>query len=75
MQFDNADTATEFYHAAHKYNCLEALKLVKNYMKENVNINTATNYYETAVLYDFPDLKEACEKVFHALLPFSEIIS
>lgn len=57
----------QFYQAADKYNCTEALKFVRSYMTENVNIKSAVIYYEIAVLYDLLDLKKACEEVLFPL--------
>lgn len=53
----------EFFHAAHKYNCKDALKHAKNYMMKNINAQSSIICYEIAVLCDIPDLKEACKKV------------
>lgn len=53
----------QFFYAAHKYNCKEALNMVKDYMRTSVDEKSAVIYYETAKLYEFPDVKLACEKV------------
>lgn len=37
--------------------------MVKDYMRTSVDEKSAVIYYETAKLYEFPDVKLACEKV------------
>lgn len=63
VEFDHPNTVAEFYSAAHKYICKDALIFAKDYMTKELNPQSAIIFYETAVFYDIPDLKEACLKV------------
>lgn len=64
VKFVDSETVTEFLRAAHEYDCKDALKLAKDYMMRNIDAQSSRTYFEIAELYDFPDLKEAIEKVF-----------
>lgn len=68
VKFNDPEIVTEFYHAAHKYNCKDAVNYAKDYMLENLDLQNSTVYYETAVLYDITDVKTAALKVFHCFI-------
>lgn len=63
MDIKTAKTSAEFYHAAHKYNALDALVFIKSYMLREVNSENAIIFYDVACLYENQELKDACVKV------------
>lgn len=63
MEFDTPEIAAEFYYAAHKYNCIDALEFIKGYMLKEVNPKNSTVFYDIAQLHENHELKEACIKV------------
>ncbi|XP_063708482.1 BTB/POZ domain-containing protein 2-like [Culicoides brevitarsis] len=64
VEFETPEMAVEFYYAAHKYNCLDALEFIKNYMLTEVNAENCTSFYAVAHLYENSELKAACAKIF-----------
>lgn len=79
VEFDTPEIAVEFYYAAHKYNCIDALEFIKAYMLKEVNPENSTVFYDIAQLYENYELKEACIKVsllfryfFHVIRIYSQ---
>lgn len=72
VKFESPRTVAEFYHAADKYICMDALNFCKNYMIQKLDLQSSIVYIETAVLFNIPDLKKACLMV--SLLFYSDKI-
>lgn len=63
VDFETLEIAVEFYHAAHKYNVIDALELIKNTMLMEAKPVNAIYFYEIACVYENQKLKETCLKV------------
>lgn len=63
VTFKDTKIAIEFCHAAHKYNCKEALTFCIRLMLGMINTENVIQFYETSVLFELPTIKDACCKV------------
>lgn len=64
VEFNTPEAAADFYYAAHKYNCIDALEFITQYMLKELNPENAVVFYADACLYENRELREACVKIF-----------
>ncbi|XP_063710053.1 BTB/POZ domain-containing protein 1-like [Culicoides brevitarsis] len=64
VQFDDVESACEFYYAVHKYNFEDAVGFVEIFLLKNLTSENAILILETAETFNNDNLKAACLKIF-----------
>ncbi|XP_063700002.1 BTB/POZ domain-containing protein 1-like isoform X1 [Culicoides brevitarsis] len=64
VEFHDSNALVEFYAAAHKYICSDAMIFAESKMMKEVDSHNVISFYQTAILYELPDLKKKCLDVF-----------